>query len=249
LKARGVSYRKNGYRFDKYRYDLSLLNADSDIDTLVKNIQKSPVGNICMYGPSGTGKTAFAHFVAQELDMELVHKQAAELFGKYVGETEKNISAMFSKTNPQKQIIFLDEADSFFRSRESGIYEWQLTQVNQLLTSIEGFDGLCICSTNLIDNFDSASFRRFTVKIKFDYLTADQRQKMFITDAESYGLNFTESQQRKIKNMNFLTPGDFAAVRNKNRMLNNIKTADDLLEALNSELSCKHQTKQSHIGF
>lgn len=67
-------------------------------------------------------------------------------------------------------VLLLDEADSFLRDRTSAQRSWEVTQVNELLTQMERFEGLFICSNNLIDRLDSASIRRFDFKIMLSYL-------------------------------------------------------------------------------
>jgi len=42
--------------------------------------------------------------------------------------------------------------------------------VNELLTQMEAFDGIFVCTTNLMDKLDQASLRRFSFKIRFDVL-------------------------------------------------------------------------------
>ena len=46
-----------------------------------------------------------------------------------------------------------------------------MTQVNEILTQMENFSGLFVCSSNFKKNMDSATFRRFNLKFEFDYLT------------------------------------------------------------------------------
>jgi transitional endoplasmic reticulum ATPase len=75
--------------------------------------------------------------------------------------------------------LLLDEADSFLRDRTSAQRSGEVTQVNELLTQMERFEGLFICSNNLIDRLDSASIRRFDFKIMLSYLKPSQALLLF----------------------------------------------------------------------
>src|SRR6201999_2063739 len=80
-------------------------------------------------------------------------------------------------------ILFFDEGDSFLRSREFALHNWEVTQTNELLQRMERFDGIVIVATNLFRNLDAAALRRFTFKIEFCELDSTQRWKMFVAEA------------------------------------------------------------------
>ncbi|MEO5344259.1 MAG: AAA family ATPase, partial [Gammaproteobacteria bacterium SHHR-1] len=148
-------------------YDPAYLNADQDMGELARGLTKDPRGRFCLYGPPGTGKTAFGHHLAEVLDKPLIIRRASDLLDKFVGETEKAIAQMFREAEADDAILLLDEADSFLRDRTGAHASWEVTQVNELLTRMEAFDGIFIASTNLRDNLDAASMRRFDLKIHF----------------------------------------------------------------------------------
>jgi SpoVK/Ycf46/Vps4 family AAA+-type ATPase len=160
-------------------YRLDALNPDMDIERLVEGLKRRPEGRICLYGPPGTGKTEFGRFVAKALDKPLMVKRASDLLGPYVGMTEKHIAAMCKQAQDDDAVLLLDEADSFLRDRTGAQQSWEVTQVNEMLTQMESYEGVFICSTNLVENLDSASLRRFDFKIYLDYLTLDQSWILF----------------------------------------------------------------------
>ncbi len=152
-------------------YRLDALNPDRNIAQLVSGLKSHPHGRICLYGPPGTGKTEFGHYVAKQLNQQLLVKRASDLLNAYVGGTEKEIANMFRQAQSDNAVLLLDEADSFLQNRSEAKNSWEvtqvnelLTQVNELLTQMEGFNGIFICSTNLVDSLDSASLRRFDYK-------------------------------------------------------------------------------------
>ena len=103
-------------------------------------------------------------------------KQASDLMSKYVGETEQNMAAMFREAEAEKAVLLLDEADSFLQDRRGAQRTYEVTEVNEMLQGMERFDGIFVCTTNLLDRIDQAALRRFTFKIRFMPLTAAQRE-------------------------------------------------------------------------
>ncbi len=160
-------------------YRPELLNPSHDLTALTQGLKARPKGRLCFSGPPGSGKTAFAQYLAEQVDKPLLQKTASDLLNCYLGETEKNLAAMFREADDEEAVLFLDEADSFLQDRTSAHRSWEVTQVNELLKQMEQFEGLFICATNLMDRLDPAVIRRFDVKIQFDYLRPDQAGKLF----------------------------------------------------------------------
>src|SRR5204862_3736696 len=137
-------------------------------------------GTLCFHGPPGTGKTALAEHMARELERPLLIRQASDIVSKYVDETEQNMAAMFAEAEAEQAVLLLDEADSFLRSRRMAERNYEVTEVNEMLQGMERFAGIFVCTTNLFDELDEAALRRFTFKIRFRPLTAEQRERMFV---------------------------------------------------------------------
>ena len=90
---------------------------------------------------------------------------------------------MFREAETEKAVLLLDEADSFLQDRRGAQRTYEVTEVNEMLQGMERFDGIFVCTTNLLDRIDQAALRRFTFKIRFKPLTAAQRERMFVTEA------------------------------------------------------------------
>ena len=161
-------------------YRPELLNPSHDLTALTQGLKARPKGRLCFSGPPGCGKTAFAQHLAEQVDKPLLQKTASDLLNYYLGETEKNLAAMFREAEDEDAVLFLDEADSFLQDRTSAHRSWEVTQVNELLKQMEQFDGLFICATNLMDRFDPAALLRFDLKTQFNCLRPDQAGKLFI---------------------------------------------------------------------
>ena len=233
-------------------YRLEALNPDYNLESLQKGLRNNPAGTFCLYGPSGTGKSEFAHQLAKVLDKPLLIKRASDLLDPYVGMTERNICNMFDQAKYEKSVLLLDEADSFLRDRTLSRESWEVAQVNELLTQMEQFTGLFFCTTNLMEVLDQASLRRFDLKIKFDYLKPDQVWILFqqtLVDANGSTLDEKKVWKNKIRALQGVTPGDFATVVKQNRFTAKALNADDLLKALMREIKFKQYGAFKEIGF
>lgn len=226
-------------------YDPQLVNASVDLDALVRSIGQNAVGSICLYGPPGTGKTAFVHFLAGQVGKRLKTVRASDLLDMFVGGTEKNVSTAFQEAATDGDVLFLDEADSFLQDRGRAMRPWEVTQVNELLVQMEQFPGLFICATNLLESLDPASLRRFSLKIRFDPLTAEQRWSLFV---KALGEDCDEELRRELDRLSTLTPGDFDAALKGFRLTGQRAGAEQLLEALRAENGMKPMV-QRVAGF
>jgi SpoVK/Ycf46/Vps4 family AAA+-type ATPase len=133
-------------------------------------------------GDSGTGKTLAAEVVAGELGMPLLKIDLAQVVSKWVGETEKNLEAVFSEAEDSHGVLFFDEADALFGKRgevQHGIDRYANLEVSYLLQRIEDYAGLVILASNLKDNIDGAFTRRFQVIIKFPRPLAAERRRIW----------------------------------------------------------------------
>ncbi len=139
-----------------------------------------PPKGVLLYGPPGCGKTMIAKAVANSAGSHFLNIKGPELLDKYVGETERQLRAIFIRAKEHASsgrpvIVFFDEMDALFRTRGSGVSsDVEATVVPQLLSEIDGVEGLAnvivIGATNREDLIDPAILRpgRLDVKIKLD---------------------------------------------------------------------------------
>ena len=235
----------------KLSYQLEWVSCNENIHKITEGLKRSKKGRICCYGPPGTGKTAWAAWLAEELDMPLLLKQGSDLLDPYVGGTERNIAQAFEQAKADNALLVLDEVDTFLFSREGANRSWERSQVNEMLTQIERFEGLMVVSTNLIEVLDPAALRRFDLKLKFDYLTLPQRLDFAKQQAEILGLPLlSEEDLGQIESLNLLTPGDFAAVARRHQF-SLFQKVQDWLCALQGECEVKpaFSAMTRRIGF
>jgi transitional endoplasmic reticulum ATPase len=253
LDLSGISKKVQKQDKNTIRYNIEYLNADYALQDLVIGLEKNPNGRICLYGYPGTGKTGFAHFMAEKLNKSLVEKRASDLLDKYVGGTENNIASMFNQAKREDALLLLDEADSFLQDRTNASHSWEITQVNEVLVQMENFEGIFFCSTNLMHNLDSASLRRFDLKIKFDYLTSEKTWDMFTQNISEFGTPMKKFRQADLKlklgKLTNLTPGDFVVIKRQSKFLNTEMTADQIFHALEKESLMKKDGSTKVIGF
>jgi len=247
MKAIGRPVIKSGQNMSEATiYNAALLNTNIDISNLLAGIKRSKRGNLCFYGAPGTGKTALAAHIAKEIEKPLLSKKTSDILSMWVGGTEQNIARMFEQAQKEDAVLVLDEADSLLRDRRSPKQSWEVTQVNELLVQMEQFDGLFICSTNLMDDLDQASLRRFAIKVEFGYLRAEQAIQMLEQESSSPP---TAALARAIAMIPNLAPGDFAAVKKRLTMLGLEATPGIMLRELKAEVQFKQGGGSKAIGF
>ena len=86
-------------------------------------------------------------------------------------ETEHNIAGAFADARSQEAFLVFDEADSLLTDRRMAKRGWEISQVNEMLTWMESHRLPFACTTNFVEKLDPATLRRFTFKVKLDYLT------------------------------------------------------------------------------
>ena len=130
------------------------------------------------FGPAGTGKTLTATLLGKLTGKDVFRVALSMVVSKYIGDTEKNLAALFDKAEHKDWILFFDEADALFGKR-SQVRDARDRYANQevsfLLQRIEIFDGLAILASNLTNNVDAAFSRRFEHMIHFPMPKASER--------------------------------------------------------------------------
>ena len=136
-------------------------------------------GFACLfYGAPGTGKTETVLQLARKTGRDLMQVNVSEIKSMWVGESEKNIKALFDryrrlvKESERAPILFFNEADAIINKRdenaERAVDKMENSMQNIILQEIENLEGILIATTNLTKNMDKAFERRFLYKIEFD---------------------------------------------------------------------------------
>ena len=127
---------------------------------------------ILLHGHSGCGKTTTAKAIATALNKNIVIINLSTLINARIGETSKNVKAIFDKAIREKSVLFLDEFDQIGKSRDSDdkdVGEMRRL-VNTIIQLIDYFptDSLLLCATNHYHTIDTALLRRFQLRLQFE---------------------------------------------------------------------------------
>uniref|UniRef100_A0A673ZRG2 Outer mitochondrial transmembrane helix translocase n=1 Tax=Salmo trutta TaxID=8032 RepID=A0A673ZRG2_SALTR len=150
-------------------------------DTVILPIQKrhlfkgsrllQPPKGVLLYGPPGCGKTLIAKATAKDAGFRFINLQPSTLTDKWYGESQKLASAVFSLAiKLQPSIIFIDEIDSFLRSRSSSDHEATAMMKAQFMSLWDGLETDYNCqviimgATNRPQDLDSAILRRMPTR-------------------------------------------------------------------------------------
>lgn len=147
-------------------------------------------GFACLfYGSPGTGKTETVYQLARQTGRNIMVVDVPQIKSKWVGESEKNIKALFDRyheltkrINPTPILLF-NEADAIIGIRRNGadnaVDKMENSLQNIILQEMEQLDGIMIATTNLQQNMDKAFERRFLYKIKFEKPTEEVRASIW----------------------------------------------------------------------
>jgi SpoVK/Ycf46/Vps4 family AAA+-type ATPase len=224
-------------------YNPALLNADLNLANLAERLSHldTRAFSMCLYGPPGTGKSAYVRWLARELGLEVIQKRASDLLSKWVGENERNIAAAFAEARESGAFLVFDEADSLLGDRKTAHQGREISQVNEMLTWMESHELPFACITNLMSHLDEAALRRFSFKVRFDFLKPAQVDTAF---RHYFGMD----PPAGLRELDALTPGDYAVVRNRARLLGVDQDATELMRMLQQEVAVKPHARRA-IGF
>ncbi len=125
-------------------------------------------GTILLFGGvPGTGKTMAAEGLAKELGKKIMSASFPKIVSKWLGDTGKNIAALFAAARENDAVLFIDEADGLFASREMAVRSWEIRDVNILLKEIEAFEGVVVLATNHAVVLDKALESRLSLHLQF----------------------------------------------------------------------------------
>ena len=147
-------------------------------------------GFACLfYGGPGTGKTETAYQLARETGRDIMIVDVPQIKSKWVGDSEKNIKALFDRYRELVRkatlapILLFNEADAIIGIRKQGaqsaVDKMENSIQNIILQEMETLDGIMIATTNLTQNLDTAFERRFLYKIKFEKPDVNVRVRLW----------------------------------------------------------------------
>jgi SpoVK/Ycf46/Vps4 family AAA+-type ATPase len=138
--------------------------------------------NVLLFGTPGTGKTMAAEVIANDLDLELYKVDLSMVVSKYIGETEKNLDAVFNEAQNLRAVLFFDEADALFGKRteiNDSHDRYANIEINYLLQRIEYHEGIVLLASNYKGNIDDAFTRRFRFFIELPFPDTKNRKEIW----------------------------------------------------------------------
>lgn len=202
---------------------------------------------ILLHGPPGTGKTLAAEVIAAQMGCTLYTVDVAAIISKYVGETAKNLRRIFFEARNRRDVLFFDEADTFFVKRtevRGSNDKYANADTNYLLQLTEAHPGTTILATNRRADIDPAFFRRMRYIIELVRPAAPQRQLLWEQCLERLALRPAGLPEGFLSSLSQSVELSPAQIRNtvtsvyfSVRRVNGALTPTLLLQALTRELS------------
>lgn len=229
-KVTSMGMGKNMKVKDFKSYSLNGLNCSENPEAVISSLKRyetlkagdktryNQSVSLLLYGMPGTGKSEFVYYLGHTLGKEVILRRASDIQSMWVGQTEKNIADAFQEAQQDGSILFFDEADTFLFPRKDAVRSWEKSFTNEILTQLEGYSGIVAFATNDMDGLDHAALRRFKFKVEFRPLTSEgvlDFYSVLFKPLLPEDSPLSDDDVRELKGINNLTPGDFAAVRDK----------------------------------
>lgn len=225
------------------------LSTFPDIRNVERGLQVKPSARLCLFGPPGAGKTAYASELARRLGRPFEFVSGSDLMSCMVGETEQNIAAMFQRAESAGAVLLLDEADTILFSRETARQSWEVSMTNELMIRMERFNGVFLATTNRFGALDSAVLRRFDLKVSFDYLDLAQFKSLLEACVDD-PKNLSSIPNSVLAEFDSLTPGLVRTGVRRLQMMGLRPKLDRLLDVLADEQKMQAGgLHQNPIGF
>ena len=191
----------------------------NNVDKLMKSGIDIP-NTILLYGPPGCGKSKLASYICSKIKLPLVTARLDGMISSYLGNTSKNIRAIFEYAQTVPCILFLDEFDAIAKVRDDNNELGELKRVvNSLLQNIDQLKNgsIIIAATNHEHLLDPAVWRRFGFKIPIDVPDDASRKSLVSLFLPENNLSEKEKQ---ILSLSFkgLSGSDIEEICNKSRI-------------------------------
>ena len=192
-------------------------------------------GFACLfYGAPGTGKTETVLQLARKTGRTIMQVDMSEMRDKYVGESEKNVKAIFTRyrrlcsESDHTPILLLNEADALLSVRlakvDHSVDQMANTMQNIILQEMENLDGILIATTNLTQNLDAAFDRRFLYKVEFNKPTAEESRHIW----QAMLPNLDEENARSLASKYDFSGGQIENIARKQVVSNILHDSDAL---------------------
>ena len=197
-------------------FDSKVLRTSIPVDVVLRMATKAGQKRLSLLftGGSGTGKTAFAHYLASRLGKRIIVATPSQILQKWWGNTERNIQHLFKAAQESGSVLLFDEIDTYLGKRgdvtEVNQKHWT-TIANTFLQEMEHYSGIMIGTTNMKENVDSAFIRRFNRIVDFSYPDLDAIRMLWDDYFPEYAI--TPERLDSLARAGGVGPGDFANLK------------------------------------
>lgn len=241
--------------------ELTSILSDARFKDVQERLRKSGMrpGFCCIfYGAPGTGKTETVYQIARQTGRDIMRVDVDKIKSCWVGESEKNIKALFDryrnicKNSDLAPILLFNEADAVLGVRMEGashaVDKMENSIQNIILQEMESLEGIMIATTNLTINLDKAFERRFLYKVRFDKPTLESRTQIWQTMLKG----LTDKDARTIAAKFDLSGGEIENVARKHSV-NAILSGKEEIDLDEIMAACRLErlsgTTRQPIGF
>ena len=210
------------------------------------------------YGAPGTGKTETVYQLARQTGRDIMRVDVDKIKSCWVGESEKNIKALFDryrsvcKNSRLAPILLFNEADAVLGVRLEGasnaVDKMENSIQNIILQEMESLEGIMIATTNLTTNLDKAFERRFLYKIRFNKPTVGARAQIWLTMLKGLSVNDAQTLASQFD----LSGGEIENIARKHSV-NAILSGNTSLDIEELIGICRHERisydNRTKIGF
>lgn len=241
--------------------ELSSILSDSRFNEVQCRLRSAGMrpGFCCIfYGAPGTGKTETVYQIARQTGRDIMRVDVDKIKSCWVGESEKNIKALFDryrnicKNSKLAPILLFNEADAVLGVRMEGasraVDKMENSIQNIILQEMETLEGIMIATTNLTTNLDKAFERRFLYKIRFDKPTLEARAKIWQTMLSG----ISDDDVQALASLFDLSGGEIENIARKHSV-NAILSGREAIDIQEIITTCKQerisQNNRPKIGF